>query len=338
MKKLIFLTVSLLCHVCLMAQGVQTATLHHGSEFKAFYSAYAFKEAMAEAQPGDVINLSAGTFVSPEITVPVTVRGAGIGALDDAEDVSKARTTISNQIIINVPTNDDGLTLSMEGIVCDGGMSIAEVSNAIFSKMKIKNMDRGRDAKMNNVTLFHCIFEEMNFAEDATFLIYNCVFPGFRDSSVAAQISVYNSLINMKSSSYVGNNKNTTYNNCIINLSEISRVQDVNYTNANLYDCLCIGGDENTFGKRYNSDNDLAERNNRLFPNDTPAFVDGTYYRLTDDAAAYLGNDGTQVGIYGSALPFSVKTSYPQIKKFVVAPESTTDGKLKIELEIDAAN
>ena len=67
-------------------------------------------------------------------------------------------------------------------------------------------------------------------------------------------------------------------------------------------------------------------------------FKDETYYQLTDEAAKYLGSDGKQVGLYGGSLPFSLKTNYPQIKKFTVAPESTSDGKLKIEIEIDANN
>lgn len=334
MKKVLFFVVAFLCQSGLWAQGVQTATLHHGGEFKSFYSATAFKEAMAEAQPGDVINLSAGTFQGTPINIPVTVRGAGIGAMDDSEDVSKLRTSISDGFAINIPTNEDGFTLSMEGLVCDGLISINEVTNPVFSKMRINSMQCNSDSKINNVTLFHCIFEDLSFAKDATFLIYNCVFPGFRDASGAAQISVFNSILNLKEN-YTGDRENISYYNCIL---DASNIRSVVYYNAILYDCLCIGGDEDTFGKNYGSNNNLPEHNNRLFPKDIPAFVDGTFYRLTEQAASYLGNDGTQVGIYGSSLPFSTRTSYPQIKKFVVAPESTSDGKLKIEIEIDAAN
>lgn len=338
MKKVLFFAVALLCQVESWAQGVQTATLHHGSEFKSFYSATAFKEAMAEAQPGDVINLSSGTFKGTLINIPVTIKGAGIGVVDGADNVSKLQTSFSDGFTINVPANENGFTLSMEGFVCDGLVSIDDVTNPIFSKMRFKSIQCNKssdDAKISNVTLFHCIFEDLSFAEDATFLMYNCVFPGFRNASSAAQISVFNSVVDIKSNDYVGDSNNISYSNCIFDASKVSSVI---YYNASLYDCLCIGGDEYTFGKNYGSNNMLPGRNNRLLPKDVDAFVEGTFYRLTDQAMGYLGNDGTQVGIYGTALPFSTKTSYPQIKKFVVSPESTTDGKLKIEIEIDAAN
>lgn len=69
----------------------------------------------------------------------------------------------------------------------------------------------------------------------------------------------------------------------------------------------------------------------------------GTYsetetFELTDSAKVkYLGTDGTQVGIYGGTLPFSPQVSMPQIKKFKVAPKSTEDGKLSVEIEVSAA-
>ena len=338
MKKFLFLAVALICQIVSWAQGVQTATLHHGDEFKSFYSATAFKEAMESAQPGDIINLSAGTFKSAYINVPVTIKGAGIGALDNTENVSKARTTLSGEFIINVPTDPEGYTLSMEGMVCEGAMSIEEVNNPIFSKMRMGTINTyGGEPKMNNVTLFHCIFDELLPSTEATFSIYNCIFPGINTSHInGSHFSIFNSVINLKSG-YEGDNEMITYNNCIINLTP--EISFDGYHQASLYDCLCIGGDDRSFGNSYYQvDNSQPERNNRLFPKDTAAFIDGTFYRLTDQAAKYLGNDGTQVGIYGTALPFSIRTSYPQIKKFVVAPESTADGKLKIEIEIDAAN
>ena len=60
-----------------------------------------------------------------------------------------------------------------------------------------------------------------------------------------------------------------------------------------------------------------------------------SYYKLTDEAAAkYLGTDGTQVGMYGGASPFSPIPNYPRIKKFNVASQPTADGKLDVEIQV----
>lgn len=311
-----------------MAQGVPTATLLHDGEFKTFYSGTAFRQALKEAQPGDVINLSAGTFLTSTITVPVTVRGAGIGAIDSIGDRSKARTNLSGSFEINIPSNDEGYSLSMEGLVCNEPITITEVKNPIFSKMRIYYLNRSNlDAKMDNVTMIHCIVDEaISMSSSATFQIYNSVFPSF---NVDGMLSVSNSVIKTKKnkSLYGGS---ITLNNCILDNSD-DPTEIYNSYGLHLYDCLCIGASDNPYSER-NSD---SERNNRVLPENVSAFVEGSFYKLTEEAAQYLGSDGTQVGIYGGQHPFSVSTSYPQIKKFTVSPESTTDGKLKIELEID---
>ena len=59
---------------------------------------------------------------------------------------------------------------------------------------------------------------------------------------------------------------------------------------------------------------------------------------LKDDAKTkYLGNDGTEIGIYGGSIPFVASPSNPQITKLNVASKSTADGKLSVDIEVKAA-
>lgn len=61
------------------------------------------------------------------------------------------------------------------------------------------------------------------------------------------------------------------------------------------------------------------------------------YYKLTDEAAAtYLGQDGTQVGIYGGLRPFTPVPSYPLITEKSIAGQTTTDGKLRVYVKAEA--
>jgi len=56
---------------------------------------------------------------------------------------------------------------------------------------------------------------------------------------------------------------------------------------------------------------------------------------LTDEAkATYLGSDGTEVGIYGGSLPFSPWLDRPVIKRLTVAPKSSKNGKLSVDIEV----
>lgn len=66
--------------------------------------------------------------------------------------------------------------------------------------------------------------------------------------------------------------------------------------------------------------------------------LDSETFELTDAAKAqYLGADGTEVGIYGGNLPFDPTPSNPQITKCNVAAKSTADGKLSVDIEVNAA-
>lgn len=56
---------------------------------------------------------------------------------------------------------------------------------------------------------------------------------------------------------------------------------------------------------------------------------------LTEEAnALYLGTDGTPVGMYGGKFPFTLTPSYPIITTFNVSPETDSDGKIEVEIEI----
>jgi len=66
---------------------------------------------------------------------------------------------------------------------------------------------------------------------------------------------------------------------------------------------------------------------------ESPAFTET--FELTETAAAtYLGDDGTQVGIYGGTTPFNPTPTNPQVKKFTV--NSTTEGdQLKVKINVE---
>lgn len=332
MKKILFFSLLLLSYVVVNAQGSVSATLHHDGEFKIFFSSSALEEALAEAQLGDVINLSAGSFNAPTIKVPVTIRGAGIGSLEGNGSYSPYKTQILNSFYINIPEDEENYTLSMEGIICENIIYITSLVDGMFSKMVFNGdvANYSSNPVINNLTFFHCVFNgSINLKGTAQF--QNSVFnKGIRMTSFSSgtTLDMNNCIFSGISSTYKLDSSYITYTNCIF---DISGYPSESFRNSPCYNCLCIGGDENSFGNT----NTQVERNNRVLPADSQAFVDNSFFKLTDTAASYLGIDGTQVGIYGGAYPFSAKTSYPQLKSFSVASESTSDGKLMIEFEID---
>lgn len=64
-------------------------------------------------------------------------------------------------------------------------------------------------------------------------------------------------------------------------------------------------------------------------------YKEDSFYELTDEAAAlYLGDDGTQIGIYGGDSPWDIEPSNPQISKVTVPLKPDVNGILPIQVEI----
>ena len=58
-------------------------------------------------------------------------------------------------------------------------------------------------------------------------------------------------------------------------------------------------------------------------------------FTLTESGAAtYLGGDGTQVGIHGGALPFDPIPDNLLVTTCNIAPKTTADGKLSVEIKV----
>ena len=130
---------------------------------------------------------------------------------------------------------------------------------------------------------------------------------------------------------------NSTLYNCVL-------IGNKNATNNNklpqeamAYNCISIRG-TSTFQNVPNSTNkELADFAN-VFKTFKGTYDDTETFELLDSIKTkYLGNDGTEVGIYGGMLPFSPTPTNPQITKCKVAPRSTADGKLSVDIEVKSA-
>ena len=58
-------------------------------------------------------------------------------------------------------------------------------------------------------------------------------------------------------------------------------------------------------------------------------------FELQDSIAAnVLGNDGIQIGVYGGMVPFNPRVNTPRYVNCSVAPHTTLDGKLSVDIEV----
>lgn len=359
MKKTLLSLVVLLCATVTFAQSNLLATLSHDGTISNFYGVTALQEAVEAADHGDVITLSRGTFNSAPINKAITLRGTGMVEIND-ETGYFAPTVITGATTVDVPTSTP-YRLEIEGVKFNDDFKYQNVlKNAVFKKcnfysVSYVNATAGDNPKfdyLNNVVLLGCRVRrefdvigtvscvnsiiESPYIWDLAYRVLNyntiqfanCVITGayprylplcrFQNSYIAIAgnyaTSPSQNVIKMESYSLASN---CVINNCVSNS-----------TSAFAY---CIDS-----SNRYCSATDFFEVSPIRGSGDSQ-IDDSKKCTLTETAAAtYLGDDGTEVGIYGGNLPYEEKVAIPRITKYQVAGKSTKEGKLSVDVTVEA--
>ena len=321
----------------------QFATLQHGDNISVFYGYSAFVEAHAAAVNGDIITLSPGSFYNDHITKAVTIRGAGM-----------RRDTVANTFptkIIDNPNNYDYFTinvddntahiLDIEGIYFDTYPFYEYLKNARFNKCQMAKefgndyyaYDYTQQQVMNGCVFSNCIFNEN------LYIYPDCSLNTFVNCVISSIESTDNS------------DNNNTYVHCVITGAD--------YNNGTYYSCVNVLYDDVEGASCYNclfvknsNYGDLSAEtsaNNYLAPNVGDAAFSSVFatlqnsnqihgmttlstemFELTEAASAYIGHDGTQVGVHGGLFPFNPRVSTYRVS---VPQGSTSEGNLEVGIQ-----
>lgn len=315
------------------AQGSLLATLNHEGTVSTFYGASAWKNAHDAAVNGDVITLSSGTFVAVDITKAITVRGAGMGI--DSTAVAEP-TVISGNFSINI-TEPGSNRLTLEGIYSNHSIYYNTVINPLFLKCRLSIIAAyGSGSRiLRDASFIHCrIASVLSLSENCS---ASCVNSVIQDPYSSNSLTSNFEFINCCLIGDMGYVKSSSFKNCIISDNNNDHYIGSSCT---AYNCVCLTAD-NYFRDITNSTNKSLTEYATLFKTYSGGslnLLDSETFELTDAAKTqYLGMDGTEVGIYGGNLPFDPTPSNPQITKCNVAAKSTADGKLSVDIEVNAA-
>ena len=336
MKKTFILVVlmSLIGFNHVAAQSSLIATLSHENDVKVFYGASALKEAHETAVGGDVITLSSGRFNAVDITKAITLRGAGM-ALDTV--YHNEPTVLSGDFKISVADTINRLTL--EGLYSNHTINYSDaLENAMFIKCRFKSISNSSlSSYLKNATFLHCRISDnihLNNSRSSVSMI-NCIIEDPYTQS--GPFEFVNCVIYKYSSTFSASIYNSSFKNCIL---MTIYGNDYILSSCTAYNCVS-NFDSYLFKNITNSTNkggipltDLFKtyKTEKVF-----LYLDDEMFELTDEAKTkYLGTDGTQVGIHGGSIPFDITPTNPQITKCNVASKSTIDGKLSVDIQINA--
>lgn len=325
MKRTLLLICTLLCANVLMAQE-QLATLKHNGNISVYYGINAFKEAYNAASNGDTINLSDGNFNGTNISKRLVLRGNG--AITDTARGSNG-TLIAGNVTLHL---QDSLHVEVEGINFQNnlelntiaGSSKIKLSKCVIYNLKVGEIGNYGSKTISDLFIINCIIRNNNVYPTINSLVrfYNCV---IRDMS---RYSFFDNCIIIGGT--YSNEEYNINNNIIFKGSDNSN----KFTYANSYYGIICGytsanGSNNTFMNA----TDVFETWNGS--TSSPLITNPETYRLKENVAnTILGNDGTQVGIFGGAYPFDFTPSYTVIKRLNVSQRTNAEGMLGIEVEL----
>lgn len=325
MKKILLIVTALLMSALTYAQQ-QLATLNHNDSISVYYGATALQQAHAAAVNGDIITLSPGAFNSVNIGKAVTIRGAGMYPDSAAGTLP---TILVGEFGVSLGGRDTIDHLCLEGINLSGSywMEIFSAISPTFTKCYFNQVRGGSAPQPTNLrpSFYNCIIKGATHwgCQSATFV--NCVIAGETPTS--------------QSPSFI---------NCIVKapyyLENISIVNSIIYGNRSqlhgygAYYCIGVNqalsdifhSDETTTHNLHNYSG--LESIFKTFRGDIESCLD---FQLQDSiATSILGNDGTQLGIYGGVMPFDPSVRNPLIRRCNVANRTTADGKLSVDIEV----
>ncbi len=328
MKRLL-LCLAFVAAACLnaVAQTNLIATLTHNDKLSAFYGEDALKEAYAAAQDGDVITLSSGTFNSPDtIQKAISLKGAGM--------MTNGQTT---------PTTIAGY-IKIKGQQLPKKMSV----EGVRFEHQVNTYGSGLT---DEITFSKC---RINYYLIADALFVKCIschvnYVGLYDNS-STQAYCTNSILGISSAS--GLRTFLTIDHCFItygNPSQLNARNSIIYNAGSYHDyslsasasyANCVGissiNGNDYFVNHTDGDNQMVYGYENLFKTYRGSFTDGETFELTDEAAAkYLGDDDTQVGIYGGSAPFDPVPSTAIVKKFTVKAKEKDNGNIGVTINVE---
>ena len=125
-------------------------------------------------------------------------------------------------------------------------------------------------------------------------------------------------------------------NNIIANNSIVATVSGHTVTNCAFFNCIGIETGETLLFEGQTTQNVLeVDSFEDVFETFTGTVSFDNIYQLKEViATSFLGNDGTEVSIYGGMMPYRTRPNYMIIRNCNVSGRTTEDNKLNVELEL----
>ncbi|MGC9472170.1 MAG: hypothetical protein ACP5D1_11555 [Bacteroidales bacterium] len=341
MKNLILLMAA--AGLFLQTTAQQTVVRQNQGTVAVYGGATPLIDAYEEAQSGDTLYLSGGSFTAPNlIDKQLVIFGAGFHP-DSTQATSP--TSIANTSIL-VGDNADNLHLEgLEFQSIEKYFSV-QVDNLAIVRCRITgnpSIDMAKNGSAtvvsNNLLIMYCVVEGYVDMEGVSgSLITGSIFGNRIDRSVGNTLA--NNIFLLNSGSYgvfrfVQNNlfRNNIFHNTVSYIATSS--------SGNIFERNVFASETVQLGDPVTAlDNYLNVDLSMVYVDQSGYVFDFAhdYHLLPDAAATYTGHDGSETGIYGGAFPFreGAVPQNPHISEAIIAPATDENGMLQVEITVKA--
>lgn len=325
---------------CAMVVNAQkTVILEHAGTSTAFNGASPFVEAYDAAVTGDIIYLPGGAIVPPP-AIDKGIKVYGVGHYPAATSATQG-----TQLTTSIYLNENADNFYLEGVEIEGNIYInsnqtvdhISIVRCRFSQFYVYT---NTGTLSDNFIIRESVIESsINLSGAMNGTITNCILQN--GISNGTKMSIRNNLFlydGSTSSEPVSNVDNSTIANCIFCKDDYGIQEKCDVTtftnNAFRIDPTPIQGNTTIVNSYINNVNLFENQSGIAFSYDHDYQLTGSY------ATDYLGDEGTQIGIYGGLFPFKEKSipTTPHISSQTIAPSTDGEGKLSISITVEAQN
>ncbi len=340
MKTKLFILLALLLSIHLSAQKI--VALHSASGVQFFGDDNPLQSAYVAAVDNDTIYLPGGSFAPPaRFEKKLRIYGAG-------HYPSATTATHITKISGNFVLSDEADGFYLEGVEITGSL----------------NFDNNES--INDVTIKRCRLNNINIPGDRTQASENCIFQENVIHGMDLRNLINSNFFNNIIENRINEARNLTFlNNLFLYTNYYYPVFD--YANSSMIKNNIFLQESNHYGIANGAGQSTYSHNIVCFtydPNNTGAFgtdpiLDSNYsmtradvlvnqsggsfdythdYHLTTTAQANLGDDGTQVGIYGGFYPWKDQSipSNPHISSKNISNTTSATGTIHIDINVHA--
>jgi hypothetical protein len=325
----------------MMAQSV--IVLHSTDTTAVFTGNTAFDDAYTLAENGDTLYLSGGGFTAPaSFEKGLKIFGAGIHP-----DSTTATYITQISETVNINNGADGLYFEGIQFAHDIREDYSQVVNHVsFVRCKFNSsLDFGAGGNPStlreNYAFIQSVFvSSIDLQEVTNSLISNCIFNDRIRYSNSNSIKNSSFLYSPSSSSYdiISNSNTNIISNCIFH--EAGNPYIIEGASNTVQNCV-FQDDSPNFGSTpidVNNYKDIDLSTVFIALPSEPFSFDDNYHLTTVAETTYLGDDGTQVGIYGGLFPLKegFVPQNPHISTKSISSGTDENGFLNVEVEVNA--